>query len=51
MWHAGLDLSRTRLDVCLLTEHGEPIDHIAAPPDADGVRGLARRVAPLGAPR
>jgi transposase len=50
MLHAGLDLSRNRLDVCLLTEHGELIGHIAAPPDGDGLRGLARRVAPLGAP-
>src|SRR5215210_3923948 len=50
MLHAGLDLSRNRLDVCLLTEHGELIDHIAAPPDGDGLRGLVRRVAPLGTP-
>jgi transposase len=48
MLHAGLDLSRHRLDVCLLTEHGELIDHIAAPPDADGLRGLVRRVRPFG---
>ena len=34
MLHAGLDLSRKRRDVCLLTEAGELIDHIAAPPDA-----------------
>jgi transposase len=45
-----LDLSRRRLDVCLLTEQGELIDHLVAPPDADGLRGLVRRVAPLGAP-
>jgi transposase len=50
MLHAGLDLSRRRLDVCLLTDHGELIDHITAPPDADGLRGLARRVTPFGAP-
>jgi transposase len=43
MLHAGLDLSRNRLDVCLLTGHGELIDHITAPPDVDGVRALARR--------
>jgi transposase len=48
MLHAGLDLSRHRLDVCLLTEHGELIDHIAAPPDAVGLRGLVRRVRPFG---
>jgi hypothetical protein len=50
MLRAGLDLSRRRVDVCLLTEHGELIDHITAPPDADGLRGLARRVRPFGRP-
>jgi hypothetical protein len=49
MLHAGLDLSRKRLDVCLIADTGELIDHIAAPPDADGLRGLARRVARFGA--
>jgi transposase len=48
MLHAGLDLSRHRLDVCLLTEHGELIDHITAPPDAGGLRSLVRRVRPFG---
>src|SRR3954468_9732005 len=46
MLHAGLDLSRRRLDVCLLDEHGELVAETAAPPDADGLRGLARRVGP-----
>ena len=41
MLHAGLDLSRRRLDVCLLSEHGEPISESAVPSDADGLRGLA----------
>ena len=50
MLHAGLDLSRKRLDVCLLTEHGELIDHVTAPPDGDGLCALARRVAPFGVP-
>src|SRR5829696_7739582 len=45
MLHAGLDLSRRRLDVCLLDEHGELVAETAAPPDADGLRGLARRLA------
>jgi transposase len=36
--------------VCLLTDQGELIDHITAPPDGDGVRGLARRVMAFGAP-
>ncbi len=44
MLHAGLDLSRKRLDVCLLSEHGELVERLAAPPDFDGLRGLARRV-------
>jgi transposase len=48
MLHVGLDLSRQRLDVCLLSEHGGLIDDIAAPPDADGLRGLVRRVRPVG---
>jgi transposase len=45
MLHAGLDLSRRRLDVCLLSDHGELVAETAAPPDADGLRGLAGRVA------
>jgi transposase len=42
--HAGLDLSRTRLDVCLLSDRGELVEEFAVPSDHDGVRGLARRV-------
>ena len=45
MLHAGLDLSRRRLDVCLLDEHGELVAETAAPADADGLRGLAQRLA------
>jgi transposase len=45
MLHAGLDLSRKRLDFCLLDESGERIEIGAAPPDADGLRSLARRLA------
>ncbi len=30
MLHAGLDLSRKRLDVCLLSEHGELVEEFAA---------------------
>src|SRR3954468_2099648 len=40
MLHAGLDLSRRRLDVCVLSDDGELIARTAAPPDVDG---LARR--------
>src|SRR5215217_8831306 len=35
MLHAGLDLSRHRLDVCLLSERGELVVQTAAPPDGD----------------
>jgi len=45
MLHAGLDLSRKKIDVCLLSEHAEVVEEFAAPPDADGLRALARRVA------
>jgi transposase len=44
MLHVGLDLSRTRLDFCLLDEEGRRLEESAAPPDGDGLRGLARRV-------
>jgi hypothetical protein len=35
MLHAGLDLSRKRIDIYLLSESGEHLDQLAAPPDAD----------------
>ena len=44
MLHAGLDLSRKKLDVCLVSESGEHVDQLAAPPDADALRTLARRI-------
>ena len=44
MLHAGLDLSRRRLDYCLLDERGARLEVGAAPPDADGLAGLARRI-------
>ena len=50
MLHAGLDLSCKRLDVCLITEDGKIAGRLAAPPDADGLRGLVRRIAPCGEP-
>jgi hypothetical protein len=40
MLHAGLDLSRRRLDVCLLSGSGESIAEFATPADADGLGGL-----------
>jgi Transposase len=45
MLHAGLDLSRRKLDVCLLNERGEHLDQLAVPPDADALRRLAGRIA------
>ena len=50
MLHAGLDLSRKRLDVCVLTEEGEQAAVLAVPPDLDGLRGLAMRFNRLGLP-
>jgi transposase len=44
MLHVGLDLSRKRLDFDLLCEDGSRLENGAVPPDADGLRGLARRV-------
>jgi transposase len=44
MLHAGLDLSRKKLDVCLLSDGGEHLDQIAVPPDVDSLRRLARRI-------
>jgi transposase len=44
MLHAGLDLSRRRLDDCLLDERGERREVGAVPPDADGLTGLVEQV-------
>ncbi len=44
MLHAGLDLSRKKVDVCLLSDDGEHLDQLAVPPDADSLRTLARRI-------
>jgi hypothetical protein len=48
MLHIGLDLSRRRLDVCLLDERGGLVAETAVPPDADGFCGLAGRLAGRG---
>ena len=48
MLHAGLDLSRRKVDVCLLSEAGEVVDEWASPPGGDGLRGLAARAAMWG---
>ena len=44
MLHAGLDLSRKRLDVCLLSGEGEQLDQLAVAPDVDSLRRLAGRI-------
>jgi transposase len=43
MLYAGLDLSRKRLDFHLLDGEGATVEVGAAPPDADGLRGLSQR--------
>ena len=44
MLHAGLDLSRKRLDVCLLDDDGEHLDQLAVAPDVDSLKRFARRI-------
>jgi transposase len=44
MLHAGLDLSRKRLDVCLLGDDGAHLDQLAVAPDVDSLKTLARRI-------
>jgi hypothetical protein len=44
MLHAGLDLSRKRLDVCLLGDDGERLDQLAVAPDVDSLKLFARRI-------
>jgi transposase len=44
MLHAGLDLSRKKLDVCLLGSDGEHLDRLAVAPDPESLRALAHRV-------
>jgi transposase len=44
MLHVGLDLSRKRLDYHVLDGEGACVETGATPPDADGLRSLARRL-------
>ena len=37
MLHVGLNLSRKRVDVCLISDQGELVDELAAPFDGDGL--------------
>ncbi len=50
MMHAGLDLSRKKIDVCLLSDEGEVAGEFAVPADVDGLRGLNGTVMDLGVP-
>jgi transposase len=50
MLHAGLDLSRKRLDFHLLDPEGVTVEVGAAPPDRDGLAGLAVRLGRYGQP-
>src|ERR1700738_2950643 len=47
MLHVGLDLSRKRVDYCLLAEDGERVGVVGVPPDGDGLvlftRGIEER--------
>ncbi len=45
MLHVGLDLSRRRLDVCVLGPDGSRLAVTTAPPDRDGLRLLVDRLA------
>ena len=45
MLHLGLDLSRRRIDVCVVDDEGSVVEELAAFPDADGLRLLAGRFA------
>ena len=44
MLHAGLDLSRKKLDVCLISDSGEHVDQLVSPPDRDALKTLTRRI-------
>jgi transposase len=45
MLHAGLDLSRRKLDICLLSDQGEHLDQLVVPPDVGSLKTLAGRIA------
>jgi transposase len=44
MLHAGLDLSRKKVDVCLLSEEGEHLGQLVTAPDGDALRSFAGRI-------
>jgi hypothetical protein len=50
MLHAGLDLSRKRLDVRVLYDAGDTALETLTPPDRDGLSSLVRRVGAFDEP-
>lgn len=44
MLHAGLDLSRRKIDICLLSDRGEHLDQLVVPPDVGSLKTLAHRI-------
>jgi transposase len=50
MLHVGLDLSRTRVDVCVVDEAGAAMAVTTAAPDAGGLASLVHRVGAFGQP-
>jgi len=44
MLHVGMDLCRTRLDICVMDEEGEILEESAWPPDADGLAKMVRHL-------
>jgi hypothetical protein len=50
MLHVGLDLSRRRLDVCVLSDDGELVEELAAPPEAEGLGYLVSKLGRHGQP-
>jgi transposase len=45
MLHVGLDLSRRRVDVCVISAAGELVSQFRSPVDRDGLYGLSQRLA------
>lgn len=44
MLHAGLDLSRKKLDVCLLDDEGNHLDQLVCAPDGDALKRFAHQL-------
>lgn len=51
MFHAGLDLSCKRIDVCLIDTEGEVVGEFAVPADADELRAWSAAWARRGCGR